>query len=380
MIVRKIKSIIAAVIIITSGLMIGAIFLTFNSSAASNTSTIPTHYYIQGYKGNKTIYLTKGIHSGINERHIPRREIAGNYSDAMNVNNIVYLAVGLNGTYGNGTNYSFTEFWSNGLGGVLIGIPILAVGADNWTLLPAEGGSQETNETAYSISESVKLAGLQNPIITEGNSFDNGFNVTRTNYVKDANEILADNYNYIYSFIPNEGYEISTINYLKSITNFATNLSQSSSGSGNSALTETDYITNGSLLNPLEGGIGQNVYGFSTLAFVLIPDTDFTDNGSINISTQNIVGATFPISATQPILTEGSSAQISFPTAPADTINGTVKVNGTRVVTYYDPFYNVPGLSSVNLTVTGLAQIILISVIYHFPGEKKLITSRVEVP
>lgn len=64
----------------------------------------------------------------------------------------------------------------------------------------------------------------------------------------------------------------------------------------------------------------------------------------------------------------------------AEHISSENPYNGTQVVSYRGPFYNVPDLNSINLTVTCSAQLILISGIYHFPGEKEPMTANVRVP
>lgn len=54
--------------------------------------------------------------------------------------------------------------------------------------------------------------------------------------------------------------------------------------------------------------------------------------------------------------------------------------NGTEFLNYFGTFGSVPSLNSIYLTVTCVVQIVLISGIYHFSGEKKAVTISFGVP
>lgn len=54
--------------------------------------------------------------------------------------------------------------------------------------------------------------------------------------------------------------------------------------------------------------------------------------------------------------------------------------NGTEFLNYFGTFGSVPSLNSINLTVTCVVQIVLISGVYHFSGEKKAVTINFGVP
>lgn len=318
------------VLMLSSAFVAGVYFLSSNSTADPVTQNYTVYKYYQGYLGNNTIYLTTGLQN--NPRSLSKILGNGNKTTTFGQNNTASVVAGLNVSTYNGNNGVFGEYYeTKPYNKLYITIPVYGAGATNRSEVP-EGNFSEPGVEVYDVTQlvlSTNISGMPGANSYFVSDYASGFNVSELNYSQKLNDALMNTWSYVLGPVKYVGFGISTLSYFESISGAIPRKFANDSVAGNNPLNVPFSVVNGTWHTTSGGAsIGQNVYGASMYFTVTIPKTNFSHRGFINLSAQNML----QVLSDGVVLESASGAhsQISLPTAPAITLNGTVKVGNAR--------------------------------------------------
>ena len=323
----------------------GSMILLGNASAAPATGNAiaATHLSWNGYNGNETIYMTKGVQN--ESYYLPEKNSTvyqSGDSNQANVSNQVALDFGAKLYAPSGLKPTY-EYYSQPQGDLIVDYGVTIATATNqssWYDKITQGSSvtTTTEELVSSYVNATGFSGVNSGVDgdTVGSDYAAALNDTLTALSGLNNTLGLSLLMGAISAIPYLGY--FTIPVALSLTQFVneTNSPSASFDGLHTAQTVGFYVkqytgyydkwlNNSGYQNDYNYAWGKNLMSFSVGSYIKINQTDFGGSGVLVVNATNMLGNYGGGGVSTPYL--GASKSLQIPIVPSNTITGKVENN-----------------------------------------------------